>query len=285
MDGGSPALWPWQPILADVCGVEAADLLAPDAGASTVDPDRFARFRAVTERLASACRGRPLCLLIDDVHGADVGSLLLTRFVARSLHHLRVVLVLSRRTGEPDGGGTAAALLDEIEREALPVVLRRFDLEETRAFLAVHGMAELDPELMVALLRVTAGNPLFLRRIAALGPPDRMRSLPAGVHAAIEQASVGLSDEARRRLQAGAVLGQSPSVAEAAAVAGCDQASILEAVEAGVSSGLVVAEGPTRFTFSHEMVRAALEDALPAADRLDAHAAAAAAVAGATRPP
>jgi tetratricopeptide (TPR) repeat protein len=276
MDGGSPALWPWQPILADVCGTEAANLLAPDEGASTVDPDRFARFRAVTERLAAACRDRPLCLVIDDVHGADVGSLLLTRFVARSLHPLRVALVLSRRTGAPAADGTAA-LLNEIEREALPVVLRRFDLEEVRAFLAVHGMVELDPDLVLALRRVTAGNPLFLRRIAALGAPDRMRSLPAGVHAAIEQASAGLSDEVRRRLQAGAILGQNPSVAEAAAVAGCDQTSILEAVDAGVAAGLVVVDGPARFTFSHEMVRAALEDALPPADRLDAHAAAAAA--------
>lgn len=279
IDGGSPALWPWQPILGEVCGAEAADLLASDAGASTVDPDRFARFRAVTDRLAAAGRRTPLCLVIDDVHAADVGSLLLTRFVARSLHRLRIVLVLSRRSGEPAGDTSAAALLDEIEREALPVVLSRFDPGETADFLAAHGVAGLEPDLVQALLRVTGGNPLFLRRIAALGAPDRMRSLPAGVHAAIDRALAGLGEGARRRLEAGAVLGLSPSVAEAAAVAGCDQAAILEAVDEGAAAGLVLVEEPGRFTFSHELVRAALERAMPPVDRLDAHAAAAAAVA------
>jgi hypothetical protein len=279
MDSGSPALWPWQPILAELCGAEAADLLASDPGASAVDPDRFARFQAVTERLAVACRRTPLCVVIDDVHAADVGSLLLTRFVARSRHRLPIVLVLSRRPGEPAGDSAAAALLEEIEREAVPIVLRRFDLAETKDFLAGHGMAGLEADLVLALLRVTGGNPLFLRRIAALGAPDRMRSLPAGVHAAIDRAVAGLGQPARRRLQAGAVLGMSPSVALAAAVAGCDQASILEAVADGVAAGLVVRDGPGRFTFSHELVRSALEDAMAPADRLDAHAAAAAAVA------
>ncbi len=174
----------------------------------------------------------------------------------------------------------AAALLDEIEREAVPVVLRRFDLGETSAFLATHGMEGLDPGLVLALLRVTGGNPLFLRRIAALGAPDPARSLPAGVHAAIEQAVTDLSDGARRALQAGAVLGLTSSVSEAAAVAGCDPAAVLAAVDEGVSAGLVLAEGPARFTFSHELVRAALEDALGPADSLDAHATAAAVVAG-----
>ena len=41
-DGGAPPLWPWQPILATLCGREAADLLASDPGETTVDSDRFA---------------------------------------------------------------------------------------------------------------------------------------------------------------------------------------------------------------------------------------------------
>jgi hypothetical protein len=43
MDGGAPPLWPWHPVLTELCGSEAADLLAADRGTTTVDPDRFAR--------------------------------------------------------------------------------------------------------------------------------------------------------------------------------------------------------------------------------------------------
>jgi hypothetical protein len=120
--GGAPALWPWLPVLAELCGPAAAELLAHDAAASAasagrpaddpatvdvcrfsstagptatgtapraVDPDRFARFAAVTDRLAEACARAPACLVIDDVHAADAGTLLLVRFMARSLPRLR----------------------------------------------------------------------------------------------------------------------------------------------------------------------------------------------------
>ena len=280
-DGGAPPLWPWQPILGDLCGREAADLLASDPGLTTVDSDRFARFAAVTDELAAACDRAPVCLVIDDIDAADAGTLLLTRFVARSLHHLGLVLVLSRRQGTPlvARSEVESRLLDEIESEATPVVLHQFDLGETAAFLAGHGLTDLDPELLVALLRVTGGNPLFLRRIAALGAPDPESALPGGVHVAIEQALARLSDGARRILQTSAVLGRSPSVAEAAAVAEATPAAVLDAVAEAAGAGLATAEGPDRFTFGHELVRSALEDALDAGERLDAHARAAPVVA------
>jgi AAA ATPase domain len=280
IDGGAPALWPWQPIVTELCGAEAAELLASDTGRPTVDPDRFARFTAVTDRLAAACERAPMCLIIDDVHAADAGSLLLTRFVVRSLHRLRLTLILSRRSGEPAPDTGEAALLDGIEREAMPLVLRHFDLGETTAFLAAHGMGRLDPDLALALLRVTGGNPLFLRRIAALGPPDATRPLPDGLHAAIDQALARLSPGARQVLRTSAVLGVTPAVSDVVDVARCDPACVLEAVDEAAAAGLVAADSPDRYTFSHELVRAALEDSLGPADRLDAHARAARLVAG-----
>ena len=214
--------------------------------------------------------------------------------------------MLTRRTGEPEGGGearpsrgageaaaagaaggteaagAAGALLDEIEAEAAPLVLGRFDLDETAAFLAAHGFGDLDPVLVPALHRVTGGHPLHLRRLVAAGPPGPGAAAgeppPGGLREAIDRALAGLEPGARAVLQAGAVLGPSPSVAETAAVAGCAPARVLEAVAA--ADGIADAEGPDRFAFTHELVRAALERSLPPAARLDAHARAAAVVAG-----
>ena len=100
LDGGAPPLWPWQPILDDLDGPGAADLLASDAPVTEMGTDRFARFVAVTDRLAEVCARGPVCIVIDDIHGADVEALLLTRFVARWLPAAPLALVLSRRTAD-----------------------------------------------------------------------------------------------------------------------------------------------------------------------------------------
>jgi len=279
VDGGAPALWPWQPILSDLCGRDAADLLASDAGSAAVDPDRFARFGAVTERLAEACERTPACLVVDDIHAADVGTLLLTRFVTRSLHRLSLTVVLSRRSGEPGDAGHAGHLLDEIEREAVPVVLRPFDLDETVSFLASHGLQHLDSELVLTVLRVTGGNPLFLRRVAALGAAAA-DGLPDGLSAAIDQAWRGLSPATQRVLMPAAVLGLTPTIPEAAAVAQTTPVAVLDAVGEAKRVGLVTnAPWAGAFAFGHELVRSALEEALVPTERLDAHARAAPVVA------
>lgn len=278
VDGGAPALWPWQPILTELCGPNAGELLASDTGSPTVDADRFARFRAVTDRLAGACRRTPACLIIDDIHAADAGSLLLTRFVARSLDRLPLALVVARRSDEPpDQPG--AALLDEIEREAIPIVLRPFDLEETTRFFALHGLRDLSSDLVGTLHHATGGNPLFLRRIVALGPSDA-QTPPMGVRAAIDLALDRLRPDTAWVLKTGSILGLTASTADIARLQpGLEPISVIDAIEEATSAGLVVSESPNRFTFSHELIRAALEDSLDATLRFDLHARAAAVVA------
>ena len=285
-EGGAPALWPWQPILAELCGDEAARLLGSGTVATTVeavDADRFARFSAIVDALGTVAARAPACVVIDDIHAADAGTLLLTRFVARAIHRLPLALILSRRSGEPSGDGFEARLLAEVEREAMAVVLHHFDLDEATTFLADQGLRQLAPDLVLALLKVTGGNPLFLRRIAALGAPDPQRTLPAGLRVAIDQALGALSPATQRILRASAVLGLTPAVAEAAAVSRADPHAVLDAVVEATGAGLVTplpAEAPDRFAFTHELVRSALEDAISPGERLDAHARAARVVAG-----
>ncbi len=284
-EGGAPALWPWQPILAELCGDQAAGLLGPGTAAAdeTVDADRFARFSAIVEALGAADRA-PACVVIDDIHAADAGTLLLTRFVARAIHGLPLALIVSQRSGEPPDEGLAAHLLAEIEREAMPIVLHHFDLDEATTFLADQGLRGLERDLVLALLKVTGGNPLFLRRIAALGAPDPHRALPAGLRVAIDQALATLSPQTQEILSASAVLGLTPAVSEASAVSGADPGAVFDAIAEASGAGLVTSspsEAPDRFAFTHELVRSALEDALAPGERFDAHARAARVVAGA----
>jgi tetratricopeptide (TPR) repeat protein len=281
VDGGAPPFWPWQPMLRELCGDAAAGVLGPEPGRPAIDADRFVRFQAVTDHLAEACARSPVCLVVDDAHAADPATLLLARFIARSLPRLALTLVLTRRSGEAAGNPDSDRLLGEIEADAVPIVLRPFGPEEAAAYLDVNGLAGLDAMVKSAVHRMTGGNPLSLRRVVALGTrgPDT-DALPAGIHTAIDMALARLSPEARRILQAGAVLGPKPSVAVVADVAGCEPVAVLDAVDEGVAAGLVVSEGTHRFEFGHDVIRSALEDALGSHDRLAAHAAAAS-VAGA----
>ena len=278
-DGGAPPLWPWQPILRALCGPHGADLLASDTGLDHVDPDRFARFAAITDLLAAITSDRPGFLVVDDAHAADAGALLLARFVARSLRHLPLVMVLTHRTGTADGTSSdAARLLDEVESEAIPLLLRRFDQAETTEFLTTQGVHDADPALLSAVHKVTGGNPLFLRRIAALGPLDD-DALPTALHSAIDQALDRLAPDTVGILRMGAVLGAAPTLVETATVAGTDTTRVLTAVDDAVDAGLMTHPGGEVVRFTHDLVRATLEAGLTVDQRLDAHARAAQVVA------
>ncbi len=278
--GGSPALWPWQPILGELCGSDAVDLLVSDVDVPAGEHDRFARFAAVTDEIAAACSDRPSCVVIDDIHAADVGTLLLTRFVARSLHRLDLALVLTRRRSEPALASLEASLIDEIEREATLLTLPGFDLAETAEFLATYGLDDLDTDSLRVVLRATNGHPLFLRRIVASGISATEGAASHGLRAAIQAAISRMTPETQRVLKHSAVLGTTPSLPEAAAVSATAPASVMDAVAEAASAGLVTEDGPDRFAFSHELLRSALEDALDGNERLAAHARAAAALGG-----
>ena len=76
--------------------------------------DRYQLFDAVRTLLQRASSRAPLVLILDDLHQADAGSLLLLEFVARELSDSRLLLVVTYRADEmstrlmrDDGGARA----------------------------------------------------------------------------------------------------------------------------------------------------------------------------------
>lgn len=262
--GGAPALWPWHAMLAELGGDAASGLLDRDVAADVVDSQRFSRFVAVSEWLGGL--GRPVMLVVDDAHAADPGALLLTRFVARSLHRLSLVLVTTHRPGE--AGPDSAPLLADLEREGDLVALGGFDLAETRTFLTHHGVDEPD-ERLEALHAVAGGNPLILRRLLALRPGG---GLPQGLAFMIDESLRPLHATTVRMVTTTAVLGNSVSVTDAVRMIDATEPAVLDAVCEAAGAGLVRVAGPDSFTFSHDLVRQALADRLTPDQRLDAHA-------------
>jgi hypothetical protein len=276
-DGGAPRLWPWQPIVAELCGPEAAAALdaplphpAAHHGNGGDDEGRFRWLAGVAGVIAAACADRPTCVVVDDIHAADADALLLTRLVGRALSRVALLLVLTRRSDAPDATGEAQRLIEDIEADALPVVLPPLGLDEARALLPV------DDELAGVAWRLTGGRPRALHRVAALGRPAASEDgVPAGLRLAVDEAVDQLSAAAQRVLRTSAVLGAAPLVATAAEVVERSPVEVLDAVAEAQEVGLASAEGADRFAFVHPLVQGALAESLTGAERLDAHARAA----------
>src|SRR5690242_819531 len=112
--GGAPAYWPW---IQAFRGLAIADpFTAGEAGESPADA-RFRVFdRAVQALLGRAKRGA-VAVVLDDLHAADLPSLLLLQLLARSLRGSTLVVIGTYREVEARRDRDLGPLLAKIGRE------------------------------------------------------------------------------------------------------------------------------------------------------------------------
>jgi len=270
-DGGAPGLWPWQPVLTELCGPDAAGLLDHDSGPDPVNPERFSRFLAVVDRLSSV--PAPSYLVLDDLHAAEPAAVLLARFVARMRHRLPILIVVTVR--ETPAADRARRVVELLEPESTRIRLGQLSAADTGALLAAHGVVGVDPALVAVVHQMTAGNPLYLNRFLALAAVDRTAGLPEAVWDVVADSVRRVHPESLAVLAVAAVLGPVSAVTETAAMAGVGAGRVLEAVDEASALGLIARTGVDSFEFGHELVREAVAGTLTAAERLDVHARAA----------
>ena len=194
---GAPSFWPWVQVLRGLlAGVSAERLLAvlgPDApelaqllpeltelvGAPPavldVEVVRFRLCHAVSGLLHRLAVGRPLLLVLDDLHWADAASLRLLSILGGTVRGARLLVVGTYREPDAQGDGRLARTFAALAREA-PVdrmVLGGLSAAEVTRMMAVELGAEPDEELVRLVHRRTDGNPFF-----RIGAPRRTR--PAG---------------------------------------------------------------------------------------------------------
>lgn len=300
---GAPAFWLWvqavrallsgrtdEQVQADVAGVAShLALLAPELRTRVPDieplPDvepeaaRFMLFDAVTVLLSRRAVERPLAVLFDDLHWADVPSLLLMQFVARRLADLPIALVATCRDDEVAADSATGMVLGAIA--GLPgverVALRGFSKADVADYLRASGAAEseLSAEVVGAVWQRTGGNPFFVAEVARSldDGPGSVVHVPEGVRAAIRQRLARLPADARAVIDVAAVAGREFQLADVQRAARVAREDVMRAVGAGVAAGLVgPVEGSIRaYRFSHDLLRETAYEEVPVHERVAMH--------------
>jgi DNA-binding CsgD family transcriptional regulator len=228
-----------------------------DAVSLRVSADRHETHRALRSLLEERA---PVVVCLDDVHWADPASWDALVALVHRPPQGEVVFVVATRPGRSPLPGVAP--------------LRLGPLSEAEARALVGEAAD-------AVYATSGGNPFYLEQLVRSGGA-------ATVAAALAAELGGLGEEARRLLDAAAVVGDPFDLDLAAEVAELEGASVaattgraLSALDDLLIRSLVrPADAPRRFGFRHPVVRHAVYEATPGGWRLGAHARAAAALEG-----
>ena len=189
----------------------------------------FAGLATVVHRLAA---GRPVVLVVDDLHLAGASTVAWLAFAVRRVPHLLVVA-----TGLP---GAERLLPDATVLTLDP--------------LGVDALATMvGAERSVDLHHRSGGNPLLARALM-LGDDE---PLPITLGEAVERRLRGLDDEQVGTLRTAAILGSGVDLDLLAEVNRSTATTMLDHLEAAAGRGLLVERGPG-FSFRHELERSAL---------------------------
>ena len=299
--GGAAAYWPWRQILRtclrsanaskllaemgpcanDLTYVapEARDRIAADREIAPLpsDPEqaRFRLFDSVAAFLNLYSTTHPLLILLEDLHAADLPSLLLLRFIARGLGDSGILMVGTYRDAELRQLKAQADLLGNLASDSHRISLRGLAEEDVRELLKADSRQLVDPATAAEVHRATNGNPLFINEILRLtvasgfsgkgAPFDRML-IPNGVRAAIHRHLSPLSDAAKQALTTASIIGREFEMAVLQGVVKISAEQLVEAVSEAENARLVdrLPDRAGRWRFSHSLVRDALYEDVPA---------------------
>jgi DNA-binding CsgD family transcriptional regulator len=236
---------------------------------------------------------RPVLIAVDDVHWGDLDSLRFLAYVARRIEELPVLVAVAARPGQPD---ERARLIDELLDDALATVLRPRPLspEGSATYVRRELAVEADDAFCRSCHDATGGNPYFLHELVGELAADR---IPPRGDKAGRVPEVGPQTVARavlRRLgtlpleplalaRAVAVLGDDIDVRVAGELAGLDPAAA--AASADRLARVEIFRPGQPLAFAHPIVRTAIYQDVPPAERAKDHARAASLLADAGAPP
>ncbi|MFI5547732.1 ATP-binding protein [Streptomyces sp. NPDC051815] len=243
---------------------ELAPLLDPGAtdrpGEQDASPARrFRLHRALLGWLRDTAVRRPLAVVLDDLHRGDSESIELFLLCAERLHDVPLLLIASYRTGE---GDLTDALGRLAARSPVRMALGGLTAGQAKELLR-RGAEAMSEHAADALAERAGGNPFHLRESALLlageGERQALARVPQGVQDVLARRLALLAPTVTAGLRLAAVAGREAPVALLVHAAEGDAEQLLDALDAGVTAGLLTEPRPGTVRFTHALVRDALE--------------------------
>ena len=244
------------------------------------EQERYYLFNSLRDYLARAAAGRPLFLVIDDLHWADEGTLLLLEHLAERIPRLAVLAVGTYRDTEVTADHRLARPLEDLQRRRLAhqLSLKRLPEEGVAALLRALSGQEPPPLLVAAVHAETQGNPFFteevFKHLAEEGrlfdEDGRFRSevmigeldVPESLRLVLGRRLERLGDDGRRALAAAAIVGRAFTYELLEALDELAPEPLLDALEEAQRARLIapLSDAPEedRLLFSHELIRQTL---------------------------
>ena len=297
----APPYWPWVEVLRELLqrvelnsiearlgpAAEELAVIAPEIGhllgkpgiqRTTDYPERrFLMFDAVTRLLCAAASPDGLVVILEDLHWADQGSVLLLRHLSPQLGGAPLMVIATIRQTDVGKDGALRSTLDALAGpHTRRLVLGGLDLDEVRRFLDPTTSHRVDDELVQRVHARTGGNPLFLREVARLfdrTPEEWASEVPEGVAAVILRRLERLQPDSAMVLRLASVAGTDSNVELLKTLSRLGSDRLAGALGHATEAGLLAppSDRSGRVRFAHSLMRDAIYRSLPATSRSRLH--------------
>src|SRR6185436_19847339 len=255
------------------------------------EDDRWRLLQAITSFLRNASTVQPLCMVLEDLHWADRGTLDLLLHVSRNLQGARLLLIGTYRDVEVDRAHPLSGALAELRRGSnfSRVPLRGLSIAEVqRMYEVIRGQATAYAQAE-AVHRLTEGNPLFVQEVLRylveeglvvrqdgryVPQVDPGVGIPEGLRDVVGKRLSRLSPDCNRLLAISAVIGRDFDLQTLRGIADQPEDRLLDSLEEALRIGILEEHslpGAVRYRFTHALFRQTLYEDMIAPRRLRMH--------------
>ncbi|MFE2523174.1 BTAD domain-containing putative transcriptional regulator [Streptomyces sp. NPDC059382] len=266
---GAPPAWAWVEALGALAreappshAGELAVLLHQPEGtaAATRDEataDRFRTHRAFTAWLAAASTGRPLAVLLEDLHRADGETLALLE-AAAAVTGVPLFTVACYRPAEVTGR-LATSLARLAGRLPHRIALGGLPARDVATVVDAVCREPVDRATVATITARTGGNPFYVWESARLldreGALVALSEVPQGVRDVLRRRLALLPEAGLAVVRLAAAVGLETDVALLVEAADADEETVLEGLDAALAADLLTEPAPGRVGFVHALVR------------------------------
>ena len=255
---------------------------------ATLEGHRFRMFDAYSQLVTVIAHEAPMLLVVEDVHWADHGSMLLLRHLVRSTRDAALCIVATYRPSESQSPETREILEDLRREHARSLVLNGLGDGDVRRVIEATVGRDIPAWLMPVVVKHTEGNPLFVIEmvrhldeagwLARVTEPDAPAgssgyAVPDSIRELFERRLARLSQGTRALLTMAAVVGRQFQLSILEALGNFDEDAVLDAMDEALAGRIIVEEPgvPGTFAFTHALIRETLYSSMTAARRVRLH--------------